>query len=111
MKAHEIFDDTATELHVARFPMHFGRRTPEFEKLVWKPFIKELDTAMRQLKGKWNGSGYTFKTVAQVESAQRVMNEFESEWSTLISKYPEGQVHLDASIADDYFKRNKKNKM
>ena len=105
MQSNEFINEDGP-VSVRRFPMHYGHRPKSFEKLYWNPFIKELSAALRPLKGKWDGFGYTFPTAEKAAAGQEIMDSFKIRWAEIEKLVPEGTVDLAASIADDYFKRN-----
>lgn len=96
-------------LIVFKFPMHFGRRSNDFKKQIWNPFIDNMAKDMKALKGKWNGNnGFVFKTAEAAEKAQSIMDQYMKTWDIIIKDNPENSINLDASVADEFFKQQKK---
>jgi len=108
MKAAEFLAEDGP-VKVRRFPMYYGRRPASFKKLYWDPFIKELTVALRPLKGKWDGegySGYIFPNDEKAAAGKEIIDAFAIRWAEIEKLVPEGSADIGAAIADDYFKRN-----
>jgi hypothetical protein len=112
MKLSQLIEGSE-KITVARpWSFHTGRRGKEFDKLYFNPFAKLVDSEMKRLKAKWNGSdGYEFKSQELADEGKQILDQFALEWKQLLADYPENAHSLDASVADEYFKHLKKNKL
>jgi hypothetical protein len=108
MKIKQLFEQA---LVVDGIRWHFPHRDISTDKLILKPFQKQVEQEMKALNSKWNGQGFQFKTEAEAAIGREAMDQLKAKWKQLQLDYPEGTSNIDSAIADAYFKHIKKNKL
>ena len=83
-------------------------QSKEFDKHVLTTFQKLVHKSMRDLKGRWTGHVYVFKTKEQYELAQAMMLNFKKEYDELLKTYPKDTRDTNAELAYQFFQRLKK---